>query len=140
MPTANRKKSAEAFDRETYVKILVTIARADKDNGPPEYRYIRKQAIKLGVNYEQILGDTDKNFQIGTHKISRLTAMRVLKDAIMIASMDDNFTLAEKQKVYTYAEKLDSPRSDVDALELLVEQIKDLDQRWKKLVAGKADE
>jgi hypothetical protein len=140
MPTANRKKSAEAFDRETYVKILVTIARADKDNGPPEYRYIRKQAIKLGVNYEQILGDTDKNFQIGTHKVSRLTAMRVLKDAIMIASMDDNFTLAEKQKVYTYAEKLDIPRSDVDALELLVEQIKDLDQRWKKLVAGKADE
>jgi hypothetical protein len=50
--------------------------------------------------------------------------------------MDSNFTLPEKQKVYTYAEKLDIPRSDVDALEILVAELKSLDQRWKDLVAG----
>ena len=138
MPAANQKKRSAAFDRETYVKMLITIARADKDNGPPEYRYIRRQAIRMGVNYEKILHSTAKDFNIGTHKVSRLTALRVLKDAIVIASMDGNFSLPEKQKVYTYAEKLDIPRTDVDELEELVGDLKALDQRWKDLVAGHA--
>jgi hypothetical protein len=136
MPGTNHDKSTTKFDRETYVKILIAIARADKDNGLPEYRFIRKQAIQLGVNYERVLKDTDKNFEIGTHKVSRLTALRVLKDAIMIASMDGNFTLPEKHKLYSYAEKLDIPRTDVDNLETLVGQLKELDRRWKELVAG----
>lgn len=140
MPGAYQKKNEAVFDRETYVKMLIAIARADKDNGLQEYRFIRRQAIQMGVNYEQVLRDTDKDFKIGTHKVSRLTAMRVLKDAIMIASMDGNFSLPEKQKVYTYAEKLDIPRTDVDGLEILVGELKDLDQRWKELVAGQPNE
>ena len=136
MQDASQGKRSSTFDRQTYLKILITIARADKDNGPSEYAYIRKQAIQMGVDYEQMLRDTDKDFEIGIQKVSRLTALRVLKDAIIIASMDGNFTLPEKQKVYTYAEKLDIPRTDVDELELLVGQIKDLDGRWKELVAG----
>ena len=120
MPGANQDKRTTVFDRETYVKMLIAIARADKHNSLPEYRFIRKQAIQLGVNYEQVLKDTDRNFEIGTHRVSRLTALRVLKDAIMIASMDGNFTLPEKQKLYTYAETLDIPRTDVDDLETLV--------------------
>ncbi|WP_319406391.1 hypothetical protein [uncultured Desulfosarcina sp.] len=140
MPGANQEKSTTEFDRETYVKMLIAIARADKDNGLPEYRFIRKQAIQLGVDYEQVLKDTDKDFEIGTHKVSRLTALRVLKDAVMIASMDGNFTLPEKHKLYTYAEKLDIPRTDVDEVETLVKQLKELDQRWKELVAGHPNE
>lgn len=140
MPGADQEQHTAVFDRETYVKMLITIARADKENSLPEYRYIRKQAIQLGVNYEQVLKDTDRNFQIGTHQVSRLTALRVLKDAIMIASMDSNFTLPEKQKVYTYAEKLDIPRTDVDRLEILVGELKVLDLRWKELVAGHPDD
>ena len=140
MSAANQKKSSAVFDRETYVRMLITIARADKDNGPPEYRYIRRQAIRMGVNYEEILRSTAKDFNIGNHKVSRLTALRVLKDAIIIASMDGNFSLPEKQKVYTYAEKLDIPRTDVDDLEVLVGDLKVLDQRWKDLVAGHTHE
>ena len=136
MPGANQTDRSKVFDRETYLKMLITIARADKDNGPPEYRFIRRQAIQMGVDYERVLRDTDKDFRIGTQQVSRLTALRVLKDAIMIASMDGNFSLPEKQKVYTYAEKLGIPRTDVDQLEVLVGELKDLDQRWKALVAG----
>jgi uncharacterized tellurite resistance protein B-like protein len=128
------------FDRETYIKMLLTIARADKDNGPSEYQYIRKQAIRLGVNYEQILQNTGKDFEISHHSVSRLTALRILKDAIKIASMDGNFSLPEKQKFYTYAEKLDIPRADVDDLKSLVEDLKILDQRWRELVAGHPDD
>jgi hypothetical protein len=140
MPGTNQEKSRAVFDRETYVKMLITIARADKENGLTEYRFIRKQALQLGVDYERVLRNTDKDFAIGTHKVSRLTALRVLKDAIMIASMDGHFTLPEKQKIYNYSEKLDIPRTDVDELEILVEQLKDLDRRWKELVAGQPDE
>ena len=140
MPGTNQDKRNTVFDRETYVKMLIAIARADKHNSLQEYRFIRKQAIQLGVNYEQVLKDTDRDFEMGTQKVSRLTALRVLKDAIMIASMDGNFTLPEKQKLYTYAEKLDIPRTDVDDLETLVGQLKELDQRWKKLVSGYPDE
>lgn len=140
MPGASQDKRTIVFDRETYVKMLISIARADKNNGLPEYRFIRKQAIQLGVDYEKVLKDTGRDFEIGTHKVSRLTALRVLKDAIMIASMDGNFTLPEKLKLYTYAEKLDIPRTDVDDLETLVGQLKALDQRWKELVAGHPDE
>lgn len=140
MPSANQDRRTNVFDRETYLKMLISIARADKENSLPEYRFIRKQAIQLGVNYEQVLKDTDSDFEIGTHQVSRMTALRVLKDAIMIASMDGNFSLPEKQKLYTYAEKLDIPRTDVDDLETLVGQLKALDQRWKELVAGHPDE
>jgi stress response protein YsnF len=140
MSGASQEKNSASFDRETYVKMLITIARADKENGPPEYRFIRRQAIQMGVNYEKVLRETDPDFDIGTHKVSRLTAMRVLKDAIMIASMDGNFTLPEKQKIYTYAERLDIPRTDVDTLEVLVGELKALDERWKELVAGHPDE
>lgn len=136
MTAATQENRASTFDRETYLKILIAIARADKENGPPEYRYIRKQAIQLRVDYERVLRETDKHFEIGTLKVSRLTALRVLKDAIIIASMDGNFTLPEKQKIYTYAEKLDIPRTDVDELETLVGDIRSLDRRWKDLVAG----
>lgn len=140
MQDANHGIRSTDFDRETYLKMLVTIARADKDNGPAEYAYIRKQAIEMGVDYEQILRDTDNQFEIGAQKVSRLTALRFLKDSIMIASMDGNFSLPEKQKVYTYAEKLDIPRIDVDELEGLVAEMRALENRWNDLVADHLDE
>jgi uncharacterized tellurite resistance protein B-like protein len=140
MPGTNHKDNTVVFDRETYVKMLITIARADRKNGPPEYSFIRKQAIQLGVNYDQVLGDTENGLALGARQVSRHTALRVLKDAIIIASMDANFSLPEKQKIYSYAEKLDIPRTDVDRLEILVGDIKALDQRWNKLVAGHPDD
>lgn len=140
MQDANQGKRSVDFDRITYLKMLVTIARADRENGPAEYAYIRKQAIEMGVDYEQLLRDTDNLFEVGAQKVSRLTALRVLKDAIMIASMDGNFSLPEKQKVYTYAEKLDIPRIDVDQLEVLVGEMRTLENRWNDLVADHFDE
>ena len=136
MPSDNPEKKRSVFDRETYLKLLITIARADKENGPKEYAYIRKQAIHLGVDYEKTLAKTDETLEIGNPDVSRLTALQVLKDAIIIASMDGNFTLFEKQKVYTYAEKLNIPRTDVDSLEEFVEQTRVLEKRWQELVAG----
>ena len=124
------------FDSETYIKILIAIAKADKDNGPREFEYVRKRARRLGADYDSFLASTDKTFDIKKQKVSRLTALVVLKDAITIASMDRNFSLPEREKVYTFAGKLDISRNDVDYLEEWVKAYRDLGERWKGLVTG----
>ena len=129
-------KDSTDFDSETYIKVLIAIAKADKDNGPLEFEYIRKQAQRLGVDYEQFLGTTEKAFEIHKQHVSRITALLILKDAIMIASMDRNFSLPEREKVYTLAGKLDISRNDVDYLENCLKEYRTLCEKWDGLVAG----
>ena len=136
MQRTSHGTDSSTFDRETYVRMLIAIAHADRENSRKEYDYIRKQAIRFGVDFDEMLEKTDRHFEIGALAVSRLTALRVLKDAIIIASMDNNFSLPEKERTYTYAEKLDIPRADVDELETLVREFRSLEDRWKKLVAG----
>lgn len=124
------------FDPRIYLSILVAIAKADKENGPPEFEYVRRQADRLGLDSDHFFSNIDKDFLIDRQKVTRLTAMVILKDAIALASLDGNFSLPERGKVYAYAEKLDIPRSDVDSLEELINDYQNLDNRWKELVAG----
>jgi hypothetical protein len=63
--------------------------------------------------------------------------MAILADAIMLASLDGNFSLPEKQRVYTYAENLDIARKDVDILEQLIKDFLHLNDRWKKLTVSR---
>ena len=123
------------FDPRTYVKILVAIAKADKENGPPEFEYVRRQAERLGLDSEHFFRNTDKSFLLERQSVNRLTALVILKDAIMLASLDGNFSLPERMKIYTYAERLDIARNDVDALEKLIDEYRQLDRRWENLVA-----
>ena len=129
-------KDSTDFDSETYIKVLIAIAKADKDNGPLEFEYIRKQAQRLGVDYKQFLASTEKAFEINKQRVSRITALLILKDAIMIASMDRNFSLPEREKVYTFAGKLDISRNDVDYLEDCLNEYRTLCEKWDGLLAG----
>ncbi len=128
--------STKEFDPRTYIQILVAIAKADKNNGPPEFEYVRRKADHLGLDSNYYLKLTDKDFFLKKQNVSRLTALVILKDAIGLASLDGNFTLPERQRVYSYAERLDIPRSDVDRLEELIQDYRQLDETWKSLVAG----
>jgi hypothetical protein len=122
------------FDAETYVRMLIAIAKADKDNGPPEFAYVRNKAVALGLDYEGFAQTTDKDYQLGKKKVSRLTALMILKDAIMLASLDRNFSLPERQRIYAYAQNLDVPRKDVDELENLIQAYRRLNHQWQALV------
>jgi hypothetical protein len=124
------------FDAQTYIRMLIAIAKADPDNGPPEFAYVRRLAGRLGIDFDLFLKTTDKSYSINKHSISRLTALVIVKDAIMLASLDRNFSLPERQRVYSYAEKLDIPRKDVDALETLVAEYRHLQKKWQTLVAS----
>ena len=122
------------FDARLYISILIAIAKADPDNGLPEYQFVRRQARLLDLDYDHYLSAIDKSFSIDRQKASRTTALAIIKDAIVLASLDGNFSLPEKQRVYTYAEKLDISRRDVDSLETLIENGRALDRRWQQLV------
>ncbi|MDJ0780559.1 MAG: hypothetical protein QNJ22_01245 [Desulfosarcinaceae bacterium] len=122
------------FDPELYVKILIAIAKADPNNGRPEFAFIGRQSLALGVDFGHWVKRIDKGFAIETTKVSRATALAVLRDCIHLASMDRNFTLAEKERVYTYAAKLDVPRSDLDHLERWVADCRTLESRWEALI------
>jgi len=122
------------FDAETYVRMLVAIAKSDKDNGPREFDFVRLKTRQMGLDFDYFVQTTDKDFIIAKHKVSRLTALTILKDAIVLASLDRSFALTERQRVYTYAEKLDIPRKDVVRLEELIGAYRELDELWRRLV------
>jgi tellurite resistance protein len=124
------------FDAELYVKILITIAKADKENGPREFDFVKKQAKRFGIDTDAIWNDIDKKFSFSRLKISRPTALAVLRDCIILASLDGNFSLSEKERTYAYAAKLNIPRLEVEYLEKWVQDYHDLKERWKKLLDG----
>ena len=126
----------EDFDPELYIKILVAVAKADKNNGPREYGYVENQAKRLGIDFARVCDTTDKTFSISGIVVSRLTAMLIIKDCILLASMDTDFSLAEREKVYTYAAKLDIPRSYVDYIVEWLDDYNILEKKWNKLISG----
>ena len=117
------------------MKILVAIAKSDLDNGEPEYNYVRRQAIKLGLDFDEYWDATAKTFLTGRLKASRLTALVVIKDAIALATLDGNFSLGEKERIYAYAQSFDIPRTDVDKVESLLQEFEDLKSKWDDLVS-----
>ncbi len=122
------------FDAGLYLKILVAIAKSDPGNGEPEFSYVKRQATRLGLDFDEYWSSTPKDFLTGRMKVSRLTALVIIKDSIALATMDGNFSLGEKERIYTYAESLDIPRSDVEQVESLLEKFDGIKAKWEELV------
>jgi hypothetical protein len=126
----------EDFDPELYIKILVAVAKADKNNGQREFEYVANQANRLGIDFTRVWDTTDKTFLISGKDVSRLTAVVIIKDCILLASLDRNFSLAERDKVYAYATKLDITRSDVDHIVEWLDDYDTLEKKWNRLITG----
>lgn len=124
------------FDAETYTKLLIAVAKADKDNGPREFDFVKKQAKRFGIDAEAIWNEIDKRFSFSRLKISRATALAVVRDCIILAFLDGNFTLAEKERTYAYAAEMNIPRSEAESLEKWVLDYHALKERWAKLLDG----
>ena len=122
------------FDATLYVKLLVAVAKSDPGNGQPEYEYVKSQANRLGIDIVDYWNSTDKSFLVSPVRASRLTAMVIIKDCILLASMDGNFSPGEKEKVYLLAQNLDVPRSDVDAVQAWLEKYYLLRDEWNRIL------
>ena len=51
----------EGFDSDQYIKILIAITKADKNNGPPEIEFVKSKAKALGIDFDH-LWQTTKPF------------------------------------------------------------------------------
>ena len=122
------------FDSRLYLKILVAIAKSDPENGEPEFNYIRRQALRLGLDIDEYWDSTGKGFLTGRIKVSRLTALVIIKDSLVLATMDGSFSLGEKERIYSYAESFDIPRTDVDKVESLLKESEILRKKWEEFV------
>jgi len=123
------------FEPELYLKLLVAVAKSDPDNGPPEYAYVRDQARRLGMDLVPYWNGTSRHFLLdGRVRASRLTALVVVKDCILLATLDGHFSMGEKETVYRTAEKLDLPRSTVDRLMEWLDRYRDLAADWQRMV------
>ncbi len=122
------------FDSRLYLKILVAIAKSDPGNGEPEFKYIKRQALGLGLDIDDFWPTTKKDFLTGRLKVSRLTALVIIKDSILLATLDGNYSLGEKERIYAYAESFDIPRTDVDRIEAWLKESEALKKRWDELV------
>ena len=129
--------NASEFNAEIYLRVLISIVKADRFNGRPERDYVRNRAHMLGLDFEELWETTEKGFSIQDAKVARPIALVILKDCVALASLDSSYTLFERSLVYGYAEKLDVSRSDVEKLEEWVEEYQTLNKKWDKLVAGK---
>ena len=122
------------FDSRLYLKILVAIAKSDPENGEPEFNYVRRQAIRLGLDIDEYWDSTNKTFLAGRIKVSRLTALVIIKDSLALATLDGSFSLGEKERIYTCAGNFDIPRTDVDRVESWLKESETLKKNWEELV------
>lgn len=123
------------IEPKLYLSILVAIAKADRFNGDPEKNFVRERARRVDLDFDLFWNTTPKDFSFKGLKVSRQTAMVILRDAIWLASLDGNFSLQEKERVYTYAMQMDIPRSDVEKLFTWIENYDQLLQEWKALLS-----
>lgn len=123
------------FEPELYIKILIAICKADKNNGHPEYAYVRTQAKALSIDFDKFWKTVDKTFSIKQIKVSRLTALIIIKDCLQLATLDRNLSLGEKERIYTYAKTFNIPRFDVDYLEKWLCECRILQEKWDKLLS-----
>ena len=126
-------ENQEDLDAEGYIRLLVAVAKSDPDNGPPEYQYVKSQANSLRVDIVPLWNDTSKNYLLAPIQVSRSVAMVIIKDCVMLASLDGNFSLGERERVYRFAERLDVTRADVDAVVAWLGDYDRLRRRWTTL-------
>lgn len=127
---------ADDFDPEIYLRLLVAVCKSDPDNGPPEYRYVAGMARRLGRDIVPLWNETSKTYLIdGRPRVSRMTALLIIKDCIMLATLDGHFSLGEKERVYAWAERFDLPRADVARIEAWVEAYRRLRADWDEIAA-----
>ncbi len=122
------------FDPELYIRILISILKADRENGIVEFDFVKRRADYLSLDMSEFWDTTEKNFSVASMAISRFTALSIIKDCVFLASLDGSYSLGEKEKVYSYAEKMDITRTDVDKLEEFVNNYKQLHAKWELLV------
>lgn len=126
-------ETQDDLDAESYIRLLVAVAKSDPANGPPEYQYVKRQANSLGIDIIPLWNDTSRHYLLSPIQTSRRVALVIIKDCIMLASLDGHFSMGERERVYRFAERLDVTRADVDAVMSWLCDYEQLRRQWLAL-------
>lgn len=125
----------EDFDSVTYLRLLV--AQAQVDGLVPEERdYILLRGAMLGVDTEPLLAEPLRELPPVDPATSETTRRVILRDCIVLACIDGDYTETERARVHEVADWLSVPHSSVDRIEDWLRRYWELMDEAEALLAG----
>lgn len=121
----------EGFEAEVYLKALIAVAQADGVSSS-ERDFIQNQATLLGVdevNFEMMISLDDLSNQINA-----VTRRIIVRDCIVLATVDGDYTENERRRIAGIAEALGVTPERTAQLENWLQQYSDLLEEGQRLL------
>ncbi len=93
-------------DARVYLTALLAVAHADGDLHAHERAYIDRQARILGVDLSTLDRHGDVVAYVGDHEVMESTAQAILRDALLLASVDGEYDAAERAQLVALSDAL----------------------------------
>ena len=108
----------------SYLKTIIAVAYADGHVDEKERQFIDIQAQVLSLNSADYWKNPEHDLAfLSGVEMSRPTCMTIIRDCIVLGSLDGDFTDLERAKVYDVASLLGKSKSDVDAVETWLKRL-----------------
>ena len=123
----------EGFDAEVYVRALVAVAQTDGVRDE-ERAFITDHAAALGVTPP----DFEQNVDVATlgKGTPEVTRRMIVRDCIVLASMDGDYTATERERIRDIARQLGVDSDVVAKLEAWITKYSDVLGEGQRLLAG----
>ncbi|MED5369542.1 MAG: hypothetical protein VX899_00885 [Myxococcota bacterium] len=123
------------FDPHTYLRLLVAQALVDGMTAE-ERDYILLRGALLDVDATELLERPLQTLPPVDPGLSETTRRVILRDCIVLACIDGDFSEAERERVHRLAEWLSVPVESVDRIEDWLHRYWDLMEEAEALLAG----
>ncbi len=121
------------FDPAFYIQVLVTLAHID-GLLPIERAYVTAKAELLGVSVDWSPGDGE--WAPIPSSVSELTRRVIVRDCVVLASVDGDFSDSERGTVHRIAEWLQVDESACDGIEDWLRRYWELMDESEALLSG----
>jgi tellurite resistance protein len=104
------------LEKDTYIKALVAVAKIDGLLAE-EKDFVNFQAGLIGVDTSVYWGEELEIDDIDFETVSNTTKKLILRDAIVIAYIDGEYSIDEIEMISVLANKMKQPKELVDEIE-----------------------
>jgi len=124
----------EQFDPKIYLRALASVAHADGVLDV-ERQFIEQQAASLGIDQEEINLSQPVDLDSLTSTASDLTRRLIVRDCIVLASLDDDYTGNERRHIRHLAARLGVSEDVVGKLEDWVNRYSTILEEGQRLLS-----
>jgi len=122
------------LERELYLRTIINVALSDGFISEEEKEFIFLQSKILNINVETLLKNPDSNLDfLKKHKLSKITAMTIIRDCIFLGHLDKNYSDSEKERVRSITKYLGLHDDEVVMVEKWMEDYLAILQRGAQL-------